>query len=100
MTCGETISRLSQLYSSGPATAAEQFHSLFDAPTKEQLTQNASYFGARASKPTYLKVGVENVVLAFADAPGGRNLPSTFSFTSFYLSVPRDWSPSRAPSGP
>ena len=83
MTCGETLSRLSKLYSSGPATAAEQFHSLFDEPTKEQLTQNATYFGTQASKPTYLKVGVENVVLAFTDAPGGRNLPSTFRFTFF-----------------
>jgi len=71
VTCGETLTRLSELYTSGPATAADQFHSLLDAPTEEQLTQNATYFGKQASKPTYFKVGVENVVLAFTDAPGG-----------------------------
>ena len=70
VTCGERLNRMEALYSTTPETAIDQFQLIWSEPSDLQKLANVDYFKEEPRDSAYLKLAIENVILATADKPG------------------------------
>ena len=70
LTCGERLNRMEALYCTTPETQIDQFQIIWSEPSALQKLANAEYFKDEPRDSAYLKLTIENVILATADKPG------------------------------